>query len=90
MLNMIDKTLDEALNTPSIPLNQENININKLLDCLEKNVPISANEIMKRLSIKSKTTLRNQYLHPAIKLGLIKLTNPDKPNSSKQMYYKEI
>ena len=56
---------------------------------LEKNVPLSANEIMTRLNIKSKNTLRNQYLHPAIKQGLIKLTIPDKPNSSKQAYYKD-
>lgn len=89
MLKVIDETLDEALNTPSVPINQETININKLLDCLERNTPLSANEIMKKLNIKSKTTLRNKYLHPAIKQGLIKLTNPDKANSSNQMYYKE-
>ena len=38
---------------------------------------------MSKLGIKSKTTLRNGYFHPAIKQGLVKLTNPDKPNSSK-------
>lgn len=89
ILKMIDETLDDALVVQRIPLNQETININKLLDCLEKNVPLSANEIMQKLNIKSKNTLRNQYLHPAIKQGLIKLTNPDKINSSKQMYYKD-
>lgn len=89
MLKMIDETLDEALNTPSIPISQELININKLLDCLERNVPLSANEIMKKLNIKSKDTLRNKYLHPAIEQGIVKLTIPDKPNSSKQMYYKD-
>ena len=89
MLRMIDETLDGALSTPSVPINQETININKLLNCLERNVPLSANEIMQRLNIKSKTTLRNGYLHPAIKMGLVKLTNPDNPNSSKQTYYKD-
>lgn len=89
MLKMIDETLDEALSTPSTPINQETIYINKLLDCLERNVPVSAKEIMTKLGIKSKTTLQNNYLHPAIKQGLIKLTNPDKPNSSIQTYYKE-
>lgn len=89
MLKMIDETLDEVLKTPSTPINQETININKLLDCFEKNVPLSANEIMIKLGIKSKTTLRNGYLHPAIEQGLIKLTNPDKPNSSNQSYYKD-
>ena len=89
MLKMIDETLDEVLNMPSVPVNQETVNINRLLDCLERNIPLSAREIMDKLGIKSKTTLRNQYLHPAIKQGLIKLTTPDKPNSSKQTYYKD-
>lgn len=89
ILKMIDETLDEALATPSTPINQETININKLLECLERNVPLSTNEIMEKLNIKSRDTLRNKYLHPAIKQGLIKLTIPDKPNSSKQMYYKD-
>lgn len=89
MLKMIDETLDEALNVPSTPIDQETININKLLDCLERNIPLSANELMKKLGIKSKTTLRNQYLHPAINHGLVRLTNPNKPNSSKQTYYKD-
>ena len=54
MLRMIDETLDGALSTPSVPINQETININKLLNCLESNVPLSANEIMQRLNIKLK------------------------------------
>ncbi len=88
MLKMIDETLDEALNTPSIPINEKTININKLLDVMKKNTPLSANEIMAKLNIKSKDTLRNKYLHPAIDQGLVKLTIPDKPNSKNQTYYK--
>lgn len=86
---MIDETLDEALKSPNLLIDQETININKLLDCMEINVPLSAKEIMIKLGIKSKATLRNQYLHPAIKQGLVKITNPDKPNSSIQTYYKD-
>lgn len=89
ILKVIDETLDEALSLPSAPIDQETINISKLLDCLERNIPLSSTEIMEKLKIKSKNTLRNKYLHPAIKQGLIKLTIPDKPNSSKQMYYKD-
>ncbi len=88
MLKMIDETLDDALNIPSIPIDEETININKLLDIMEINTPLTANEIMVKLNIKSKDTLRNKYLHPAINQGLIKLTVPDKPNSRNQMYYK--
>ena len=50
-------------------------------------VPLSANEIMKRLGIKSKETLRGSYLNPAIENGLVKRTIPDKPNSKNQKYY---
>lgn len=88
MLKMIDETLDEALSAPSIPVSEEEININKLLNIMERNVPLTANLIMTKLNIKSKDTLRNKYLHPAIERDLIKLTIPDKPNSKNQMYYK--
>lgn len=89
ILKMIDETLDEALSAPNILINEETTNINKLLDLMEKNIPLTANEIMTKLNIKSKDTLRNKYLHPAIKQGRIKLTIPDKPNSKNQMYYKD-
>lgn len=89
MLRMIEETLDDILRTLNIPLNEETVNINKLLDCLEKNVPLTAKELMEKLNIKSKDTIRNKYLHPAIKQGLIKLTIPEKPNSKNQRYYKE-
>lgn len=89
MLKMIDETIDETLTIPIAPITQETLNISKLLDCLEKNEPLSSNEIMEKLNIKSKDTLRKKYLYPAIEQGLIKLTIPDKPRSSKQTYYKD-
>lgn len=71
-----------------MPLTNEDVNINKLLDVVEINTPLSANEIMNKLNIKSKETLRNVYLDPAIKQDLIRLTIPDKPTSKNQKYYK--
>ena len=88
MLKMIDETLDEAISTSHIPITNETININKLLDVMEIGKPMTANVIMEKLGIKSKETLRGQYLDPAIKQGLVKLTIPDKPTSKNQMYYK--
>ena len=88
MLKMIDETLDEAISTSHIPITNETININKLLDVMESSKPMTATEIMEKLGIKSKETLRGQYLDPAIKQGLINLTIPDKPTSKNQMYYK--
>ena len=88
MLKMIDETLDEAISTSHLPITNETININKLLDVMETGKPMKANEIMEKLEIKSKETLRGRYLDPAIKQGLVNLTIPDKPTSKNQMYYK--
>ena len=88
MLKMIDETLDEAIETSFLPITNELININRLLDVMELNTPLTASEIMAKLGIKSKETLRSQYLDPAIKQGLINLTIPDKPTSKNQKYYR--
>lgn len=88
MLKMIDETLDEAISTSHLPITNETININKLLEVMESGKPMAATEIMEKLGIKSKETLRGQYLDPAIKQGLVSLTIPDKPTSKNQMYYK--
>lgn len=55
---------------------------------LSVSIPLSANEIMERLGIKSKETLRNSYLNPAIENGLIRMTLPDKRKSKNQRYFK--
>lgn len=88
MLKMIDETLDEAISTSHLPITNETININNLLAVMESGKPMTATKIMEKLGIKSKETLRGQYLNPAIKQGLISLTIPDKPTSKNQMYYK--
>ena len=88
MLKMIDEVLDETIRTSLTPITEIGININKLLSVMEYNVPMTANEIMDKLGIKSKETLRSTYLDPAIKEGVVTLTIPDKPTSKNQMYYK--
>ena len=88
MLRMIDEVLDDILETFSKPLTERAININRLLNVMEYGVPLTANEIMNKLGIKSKETLRTVYLEPAIEEGEVSLTIPDKPTSKNQMYYK--
>ena len=88
MLKMIDEVLDEVINTSRMPITENTVNINKLLDVMEYNKPMTANEIMEKLGIKSKETLRKTYLDPAIEEGVVALTIPDKPTSKNQMYYK--
>ena len=88
MLQMIDEVLNDTINTSSRPLTETWININKLLNVMDYNVPLTANDIMNKLGIKSKETLRATYLDPAVKEGVVALTIPNKPTSKNQMYYK--
>jgi ATP-dependent DNA helicase RecG len=45
-------------------------------------------EIMALFELKDRTKFRNKYIIPLINDGLLELTIPDKPNSSKQKYMK--
>jgi hypothetical protein len=44
---------------------------------------------MERVGLSHRPTFRDNYLLPALKDGLIEMTIPDKPNSSKQKYQKK-
>ena len=59
-----------------------------MLDLMEYDIPYTSYDIMERLGLRSKETLRKNYLNPAIELGLIRMTVPDKPNSRNQRYVK--
>ena len=58
--------------------------VQRLLIALH-NRELSATEIMQMLDLNHKNTFRKNYLHPALELGLIERTIPDKPNSSKNI-----
>ncbi len=89
MLDMIDEILDDVI----IQVNKSNAEtseyVKKMLDYMEYDVPYTSNDIMKMLGLKSKETLRKNYLNPAMELGLIRMTLPDKPNSKNQRYVKQ-
>ena len=88
MLKMFDEVLNEIIESSSQTIIQNNIYLIKLLDVMDNNIPMSANQIMEKLNIKSKETFRANYLDPALNEGLVKMTIPDKPTSKNQMYYK--
>ena len=48
----------------------------------------STKELMELLGLKHRPTFRDNYLLPALELGYIEMTIPNKPNSSKQKYKK--
>lgn len=89
ILEMIDQILDEVI----LQVNKSNANtseyVKRLLECMEYDVPYTSYTIMELLGLKSKETLRKNYLNPAMELGLIKMTLPDKPNSKNQRYVKQ-
>ena len=88
ILKMINEVLDELLESSANEVRHISDYITKLLNVMDDGVLMSANEIMERLGIKSKETLRANYLNPAIENGLVKLAMPDKPTSKNQRYYK--
>jgi hypothetical protein len=73
------------------PFNITTLMLSLCISITEKLSKIKAFESLKRilLNIKSKETLRNSYLNPAIENGLIRMTLPDKPNSKNQKYIKQ-
>jgi Fic family protein len=62
--------------------------IKKLLNVLGDK-KLAAAEIMEQLGLSHRPTFRKNYLNPALKLGLIEMTIPDKPNSRNQKYRKK-
>lgn len=89
ILEQIDKVLDEF--TEHLEISDENISqyVRKLLDVMEYDVPYTLSALMRMLGLKSKETVRRHYIHPALHLGLIQMTLPDKPQSRNQRYIKK-
>lgn len=88
MLNMIDQILDEVILQIKKTDSGLSLYVKRLLTIMEYDVPYTSNELMSVLGLKSKETLRKNYIHPAIDSGLIRMTLPDKPNSRNQRYVK--
>jgi len=88
MLKMFDETLEDLMESTSVQASHISSYVNKLLDVMETGVAMTTSELMEKLGMKSRISFRDNYLNPALENGLIKMTNPDKPTSKNQMYYK--
>ena len=88
MLKMIDETLEDLIESTSVQASHISSYVNRLLDVMETGVAMTTSELMEKLNMKSRISFRDNYLNPALENGLIKMTNPDKPTSKNQMYYK--
>lgn len=88
MLNAILASLQEQYQSVQESMQvsvQDNQSIAKLLAALGSRT-LSADELMQRVGLKSRDGFRRNWLKPALELGLIEMTIPDKPNSRNQRY----
>ena len=89
MLRQINAVIDEIVAQVRRPDDTLSEYVKKLLNVMDFDVPYSATTIMQMLGIRSRETLRKNYLDPALRIGLVIRTIPDKPNSRNQRYIKK-
>lgn len=88
MLRQIDNAFTDILGQASAKEGQISEYVGKLLEVMEYDVPYTSNSLMEKIGIKTKDSFRNNYLRPAMELGLVYMTIPDKPRSRNQRYVK--
>ncbi len=86
LLNTVYDALSEIADTEQV-FEQVTVQVGRLLDVMGDK-EYSTREMMELLGLKHRPSFRDSYLLPALKLGYIKMTIPDKPNSSRQKYRK--
>ena len=87
MLNCLNKAINDLLDDTKNHYNHINNQIKALLEVIES-YPQSATELMEKLNLKSRIGFRNNYINPAIDMGLIGMTEPNKPTSKNQKYFR--
>jgi ATP-dependent DNA helicase RecG len=76
--------VNPPVNPPvSPPVNPQ---VEKLLTLFLKNERLGNQEIRELLGLKDKKSFRKYYIDPAMKIGAIEYSIPDKPNSRIQKY----
>ena len=84
MLDRIDGVLDAVIAQEHGGGQTEQVR--RLLAVMEFDTPVTAAELMRRLGLRSRDALRDNYLTPAIEEGLVVMTVPDRPTSRNQRY----
>ena len=87
MLNVINKAIKDIITDAKNHCNHISNQLTELMKVIEA-YPQSAIELMEKLNLKSRLGFRKNYLQPALNAGLIKMTEPDKPTSKNQKYFK--
>ncbi|SCP97379.1 Fic family protein [Anaerobium acetethylicum] len=84
LLKAIYEVLCEIADTEQV-MEQVTEQVERLLKVIGDK-EFSTKELMELLELKHRPTFRDNYLLPAMDIGYIEMTIPDKPNSSKQKY----
>lgn len=84
LLKAIYDALCEITDTEQV-VEQVTEQVEKLIEVIGDK-ECSTKELMELLELKHRPTFRDNYMLPALELGYIEMTIPDKPNSSKQKY----
>lgn len=87
MLDVINKAIKDIITDTRNHYNHINNQITELMKVIES-YPQSAIELMEKLNLKSRLGFRKNYLQPALDAGLIGMTEPDKPTSKNQKYFR--
>lgn len=87
MLDVINKAIADIVSDTRNHFNHINNQVTALLKVIDF-YPQSATSLMEKLKLKSRIGFRKNYLKPALELGLIQMTEPNKPTSKNQKYFK--
>ena len=87
MLGAIRSAIRDIVLDANNHYNHVNSQMSALLSVIES-YPLSLTELMEKVGLKSRDTFRKNYIIPALKAGLIGMTEPDKPKSKNQKYFK--
>lgn len=86
MMTQILATIKNASQRAELPSAESSIYVQRLMSIMEYGVPYTANQLMAAVGIRSRDSFRKNYLSPAVKLGLVVMSIPDKPTSRNQTY----
>ncbi|MDR3206033.1 MAG: Fic family protein [Candidatus Methanoplasma sp.] len=87
MLGIINDALDEFMTDQETDQETDhgNIRARRVADCLSGG-SLPASEIMAMLGLSHRQTFRDNYLRPAMELGLVEMTHPENPKNRNQRY----
>lgn len=86
MMTQILATIKNTSQRAELPSAESSIYVQRLMSIMEYGVPYTANQLMAAVGIRSRDSFRKNYLSPAVKLGLVVMSIPDKPTSRNQTY----